>query len=159
MRSNPVGKACVNSPGVTVLASMGRRMSHPSITPGLMRRGCRLCSRASLCVVAVCASGSMSAHVHEATAWPVFRTDYCPVAMPPQSSTRWMGLWGRMYLGMVKRGEDGGVSLGGGLRGLGFPVGGVFGEIDAGQTGNDLVGCSEGGVAGSPPLARVFGKN
>jgi len=70
-----------------------------------------------------------------------------------------MGLWERMYLGMFARGEGGGVSLGEGRRGFGFPGGGVVGEIDAGQTGRGLVGCSKGEVVGGPPLARVFGKN
>ena len=48
MRYAPAGKACVNRTGVMVLASMGRRVSHPSIASRLRRRGCRLCSRASL---------------------------------------------------------------------------------------------------------------
>jgi hypothetical protein len=57
-----------------------------------------------------------------------------------------MGLWGRMYLiRMDTRGEEGGMSLGEGLRGLGVPVGGVCREIDVGQIGKGLVGCSEGG--------------
>ena len=51
------------------------------------------------------------------------------------------------------------MSFGGGREGLGIPVGGVRGEIDAGQNGKGLVGRSAGGVAGSPPLALVFGKN
>ena len=67
MRSTPAGNACVNIAGVIVLASMGMRVSHPSIASGGRRRGCRLCSRASLCVVAVWAFGSMSAHVYEST--------------------------------------------------------------------------------------------
>ncbi len=66
MRSTPDGKACGNKVVVNDRASMGRRMSHPSIAFRGRRLGCRLYSRASLCVVAVCASGSMSAHVHEA---------------------------------------------------------------------------------------------
>ena len=132
MRSTPARKTCVNSAGVIVLASLGRRVSQPSLASGGRRRRCRLCSRASLCVVAVCASGSMCAHVYDATAWPAFRTASSHGAMPPQSFTGWMSLWGRMSLGMVARGEDGGVSLGESLRGFGYPVGGVFGEIDAG---------------------------
>ena len=52
-----------------------------------------------------------------------------------------------------------GVSFGGGREGLGIPVGGVRGEIDAGQNGKGLVGRSAGGVAGSHPLSLVFGKN
>jgi hypothetical protein len=67
MRSTSVGKACVNKDGVMVCASMGRRVSHPSRASRERRMGCRLCSRVSLCVVAVWASGSMSAHVYEAT--------------------------------------------------------------------------------------------
>ena len=35
----------------------------------------------------------------------------------------------------------------------------MVGEIDAGQTRRGLVGCSEGEMAGGPPLARAFGKN
>jgi len=68
MRSTPAEKACVNSSGVMVLASIGRRVSHPSIASGGRRRGCRSLRRANLCEVAVCASGSMFAHVYEATA-------------------------------------------------------------------------------------------
>ncbi len=104
MRSTPAGKACVNSSGVMVLVSIERRVSQPFIASGGSRRGCRAWSRASLCDVAVCAFGSMSAHVYEATAWPDLRIASSLVAMPPQSSTRWMGLWGRIYLGMVVRG-------------------------------------------------------
>ena len=91
-------------------------------------------------MIAVCASGSMSTHVYEATAWPDLRTDSSSVSMPPHNSTRWMGLWGRMYLGMSVR-----AGFGGGLEGLGFPVSGVRGEIDAGQTEKGLIGCSTGG--------------
>ena len=108
MRSDPAGNACVNSAGVMVLATMGRRMPHPSIASKRRRRGCRLSSKASLYVVAVCASGSMSTHVYKATSWSALRTDSRHVAMPPHSSTRWMGLWGRMYLGMFARGSSGG---------------------------------------------------
>jgi hypothetical protein len=64
-----------------------------------------------------------------------------------------------MYLGMVARGEDEGVSLGEGLGGRGFPVGRVCGGIDAGQTGKDLVGCFEGVVKGRPPFVLMFRKN
>ena len=103
MRSTPAGEACVNSAGVVVLASMGRRVSHPSIASVGSRMGCRLCSRPSLCVVAVWAFWSMSAHVYKATAWPALKTPSSHVAMPPQSSTMWMGLWGRLNLGMVAR--------------------------------------------------------
>ena len=67
MRLTHDGKACVNKVGVMVRVSMGLRMSHPAIASRGRKLGCRLCSRASLCVAAVCASGSMSAHVHEAT--------------------------------------------------------------------------------------------
>ena len=66
MRTTPAGKAYVKRVGVMVLVSMGRRVSHPSIASWGKKRGCRLCSLASLCVVAVCASGSMSAHVYVA---------------------------------------------------------------------------------------------
>ena len=83
MRSTPAGKACVNKVGVMVRVSMGMRMSHPSIGSRGRRLGCRLCNLASLCVMAVCASGSMSAHVCEATARPALRTASSPVAMSP----------------------------------------------------------------------------
>jgi hypothetical protein len=121
MRSTSAGKACVNNAGVIVLASMGRRVSHPSIASGGRRRGCRLCNRPSLCVVAVWASGSTSAHVYEATACPALRIASSHVAMPPQSSTRCMGLWGRMYLGMFARAWGEGVSFGGDLEDIGIP--------------------------------------
>ena len=39
MRFTPAGKACVNNAGVIVLASMGRRVSHPYIPSGGSRRG------------------------------------------------------------------------------------------------------------------------
>ena len=68
MRSTLAGKACVNSSGVMVLASMGRRVYQPSIASGGSKRGCRLWRRAILCVVAVWTSGSMSAHMYNATA-------------------------------------------------------------------------------------------
>ena len=68
MRSTPAGKACVNSSEVMVLAFIGRRVTHPSVASGGSKRGCRAWRRASLCEVTVCASGSMSAHVYEATA-------------------------------------------------------------------------------------------
>ena len=141
MMSTPAGKACVNSSGVMVLASMGRRVSHPSIASGGSRRGCLSRRRASLCEMAVCASGSMSAHVYEATAWPDLRTASSYVAMPPHSSTKWMGLWGRMYLGMFAR-----AGFGGGLEGLGGSMGGVRGDMAAGQSGKGLMGRSAGGV-------------
>ena len=91
MTSTPAGKACMNSAGVMVLASMGRRVSHPNVASRGRRRGCRLCSHASLWVVAVCASGSVSARVYDVRAWPAFNIASSPVAMSPQSSTRWMG--------------------------------------------------------------------
>ena len=62
MRSTLAGKACVNSSGVMVLASMGRWVSHPSISSGGRSRGCRLCNHASLCVVVVWAFGSIYVH-------------------------------------------------------------------------------------------------
>jgi hypothetical protein len=40
----------------------------------------------------------MYAHVYEANAWPILSIVSIIVAMPPQSSTRWMGLWGRVHL-------------------------------------------------------------
>jgi len=57
MMSVPAGKACVNSTGVMVLVSMGRRVSHPSVAVRGRRSGYRLRSRVILCVVAACASG------------------------------------------------------------------------------------------------------
>jgi len=60
---------------------------------------------------------------------------------------------------MFARGEGEGVSLGEGRRGIGLSGGGTVGEIDAGQGGRGLVGCSEGEVGGGPPLARAVGKN
>jgi hypothetical protein len=146
MRSTLSGKAFVNSSVVIVLASMGRRVSHPSIASGGRRRGCRLCSRASLCDVVVRASGSMSAHVYEATAWPALKIASSIVAMPPQISTRWMGIRGRIYLGMLARAWGEGVSFGGCLEDFGMPNGGVRGDMAAGQTGKGLIGRSAGGV-------------
>ncbi len=110
MRSTPARKARVKSAGEIVRASTGRWVSHPSVASKERRRGCRLCSRPSLCVVAVCALGSRSVHVYEATTWLAFMIVSSHVAMPPPSSTRWMCLWGRMHLGMDARGEDEGVS-------------------------------------------------
>jgi hypothetical protein len=92
MRSTPAGKDFVNSSGAIVVASMGRRESQPSMGSGGRRKRCRLCGRASLCDVAVRSCWSMSAYVYEATAWPALRIASSLVAMPPQSSTRWMGL-------------------------------------------------------------------
>jgi len=66
-----------------------------------------LANLASLCVVAVWASGSMSVQVYEATSWPALSTASSHVAMPPHSSTKWMGLWGRVYLGMFDSGGRG----------------------------------------------------
>ena len=88
-----------------------------------------------MCEVAVCALGSMSTHVYEATAWPDLRTASSHVAMPPHSYTRWMGLWGRMYLWMSPR-----VGFGGCSEGRGGSLGGVHGGMAAGQTGKDLIG-------------------
>jgi len=79
--------------------------------------------------------------------------------MPPQSSTKLMGLWGRVYLGMRAREVGEGVSLDEGRRGFGFPGGRVVGEISAGQTREGLVGRVEGEVVGGPLLVRIFGKN
>ena len=146
MRSTPAGKACVNSSDVIVLASMGRRESQPSIASGGRRRGCRLWSRATLSDVAVWGSGYMSAHVYKATAWPALNSASSHVAMPPQSSTRWMGLRGRIYLGMFVRVWGEGVSFSGCLKDFGIPNGGVRGDMAAGQTGKGLVGRSAGGV-------------
>ena len=149
MKSTPAGKACVNSSGVMDLASMGKRVSHPSMASRGSRRGCRMWRRESLCEVAVCASGSMSTHVYDATTWPALRIDSSPVAMPPHNSTRWMGLWGRMYLGVSAR-----ASVGGCLEVRGGSMGGVRGDMAAGQTGKGLMGRSAGGckVVPSSPV-------
>ena len=66
MRTAPDGKACVNNARVMIRVSMGMRAFHPSIASWGMRLGCLLRSLASLCDVALCAFGSMSAHVYEA---------------------------------------------------------------------------------------------
>ena len=68
MTSPLTGKACVNSARVMVLMSMGRRVSYLTVASKGRRRGCGLCSRASLWVVAVYASTSVSAHVYDAIA-------------------------------------------------------------------------------------------
>ena len=104
MRSTPARKACVNNARVMVRVSTSRRAFHPSIASWGRRLGCLLRSLANLCDDAVCASGSMSAHVYEVTAWPALRTASCPVAMPPQSSTMCRGFEGRVYLGMFASG-------------------------------------------------------
>ena len=96
----------MNSAGVMVMASMGRRVSHPTAASDGRRRGCRLRIRASLWVVAVCASGSVSAHVYDAMTWTAFNTVFRREAMPPHRSTKWMGLCGKRYLGMHARGGD-----------------------------------------------------
>jgi hypothetical protein len=94
MTSIATGKACVNSVRVVVLVSMGRRVPHPGAAFAGRRSGYRMCSRMSLCDVASCASGSISDHGYDATAWPVFRNASSPVAIPPQSSTRCSGILG-----------------------------------------------------------------
>ena len=109
--------------------------------------------------MAVWASGSMSAHVYEATLWPAFRTASSPVAIPPQSSTRCRALGGMVYVGRdVMEGSEG-ASVGAGRGGLGRPAGGVLGEMGAGQVGRGLVCWIGGGVFGRPREALVFGKN
>ena len=97
--STPAGKACAKRAGVMVLMSIGNLVSHPLVASGGRRRGCRARSLARRWVVAVWASGSTSAQVYEATVWPAVRSASNPVAMPPQSSTRWMCLPGMSYLG------------------------------------------------------------
>ncbi len=154
MRSTPAGKVCVNSSGVMDLASMGRRVSHPSMACRGSRRGCRMWGRESLCEVAVRASGSMSTHVYDATSWPDLRIDYSPVAMTSHNSTKWMGLRGKMYLGVSAR-----ASVGGGLEVRGGTVGGVRGDTAAGQAGRGLMWGAASGVSGCPLVSRVFGNN
>jgi len=138
---DPSGEGMCDRAGVIVLASMGRQLSHRTVFSRGRRRECRLCSRASLWVVAVCVSGSVSAYVYDAIAWPAFNTASSPVAMPPQSSTRWMGHWRRRYFGMFARGGDEeAISMSKGLLVGGVPLGGVGGEIDASQMRIGLVG-------------------
>ncbi len=120
MRSTPAGKVYVNSARMILLAFMGRRVSHPSVASRKRMRGCRLCNRASLCVVAVCASGSMSDQVYETTAWLAFRSAANHVAMPPHSFTKWRGLWGIMYFGMATREEGDKMAMDEGVVGPGF---------------------------------------
>jgi hypothetical protein len=130
MTSTPAEKACEKRAGVMVLASIGMRGSHPEVASGGGRgegAGC----------VAMRGDGM----------WRYVRLG--PVAMPSQSSTRWMGLWGRWYLGMVTREECVEPSLGGGLGGPRGLLGGVYGGMVAGQAGMGLVGLSEGGGGGS----------
>jgi hypothetical protein len=139
MRSAHAGKACANMAGVMVPASMG--------------------SRDSLCIVPVCASGSMSAHVYEATSWPALRIASSLVVMPPQSSTKWMGLWGRVCLGMFASGAGEGWSLVEGRSVFVALGGGVVEETNVAQTGKGRVGRAEEEVSGGPSLACEFGKN
>jgi hypothetical protein len=60
----------------------------------------------------------------------------------------WMGLWGRMYLGVAARA---GLSFGGGLEGRCIAMGNVRGAMVAGQNGKGLIGRSAGGGVGSSP--------
>ena len=110
--------------------------------------------RESLCVVAVCASGSMSTHVYDATAWPDLRIDSSPVAMPPHNSTRWRGLRGRVYLGVSASAR-----VGVRLEVRGGSLGGVRGNMAAGQAGRGLMWGAASGVSGCPLVSLVFGKN
>jgi hypothetical protein len=117
----PAGKACVNSVGVMVLVSMGRRVSHPKIAVRGRRSGYRLRSRLSLFVVAACAAGSTSDHVYDGTAWPDFRNASSPVGIPPQSSTGCSDMLGSMNIGMFAREENVVKVLGTILGGLSAP--------------------------------------
>ena len=127
------------SSGVMVRVSLGRRVSHPQVASGGRRRGCRLWSLASLWVVAMWASGSMSAHVYEATLWPAFSNASNPVAIPPQSSTKWRALGGVVYVGRYFREGSARASVGVGRGGLCRPAGEVLGEMVAGQIGRGLI--------------------
>ena len=111
MKSTPARKACAHKAGLMVRVSMGRRVSHPSMASRGRRLGCLPWSLASLCAVAVWASGSMSVQVYEATSWPALSTASSHGAMLPHSSTKWMVLWGRVYLGMFDSGRWGGCPL------------------------------------------------
>ncbi len=113
-------------------------------------------SMASLWVVAVWASGSMSAQVYEATLWPAFRVASNLVAIPPQSSTRWRALGGMVYVGRDGSVGSAGASVGDGRGGLGRPAGGVLGEMVVGQIGRGLVCCIGGGMI-DRPLVCDFG--
>jgi len=67
---------------------------------------------------------------------------------------------GRKNLGIVVRMEDVRVSFDEDLEGLSFLVGGICGEIDAGQTRKGLVGYSEeGGCRVVPPVLLCSGSN
>ena len=109
--------------------------------------------------MAVCASGPMSTHVYEAYSWPALRIASSHVAMPQHISTKWMGLWGRVYLEMFVSMAGEGVSSSEGRRVFVALSGGVVGETDDGQTGKGRLGRAEGEVSGDPPLTREFGKN
>jgi hypothetical protein len=71
----------------------------------------------------------MPAHVYEATPWLALRTTSRHVAMPPHSSTKWMGLWGRVYLGMFASGAGEDLSLSEGRRVFIALGGGVVGVV------------------------------
>jgi hypothetical protein len=62
-----------------------------------------MCPRYILCDVALFASGSKYDHVYEATAWPPFRNASSQVAIPSQSSTKCIGLWGSRNTGVFAR--------------------------------------------------------
>ncbi len=109
--------------------------------------------------MAVCASGSMSAHVYEAIESPAFRAASSPVAIPPQNSTMYRGLCGIEYRGSCARVAVGYSSPAEILGGPGVPSGGVWGDIVAGQVGMGLGGDPAGMVVGPPVLASVAGKN
>ena len=106
MTSIPMGNSCVNSDGVMALVSTGRRVSHPRVAVRGRRIGCRSRSRRNLCVVAACASESISNHVYDVTEWPDAKNTSISVAIPPQSSTRCSGLLGSMSSGMFGRDGD-----------------------------------------------------
>jgi hypothetical protein len=158
-KSTLAGKACANKAGDMVRASMGRRVSHPSIASSERRLGCRPWSLASLCAVAVWVSGSISAHVYEATSWLALRIASSLVAMPPHSSTMLMGLRGKVYLGMFASGAGEGVSSVEDRKVFAAFRGGVVREIYVGQTGKGRIGSPEREVCGDPPRAFEIGKN
>ncbi len=64
-----------------------------------------------------------------------------------------------VYVGRIVREGSAGASVGVGLGGLGRPIGGVIGEMVAGQIGRGIVCCIGGGVIDRPLLVLVFGKN
>ena len=100
-----------------------------------------------MCDVAVRATGSMTVQEYETASWPAYSTASSLGAMPPHSSTKWMGLRGRVYLGMFASGTGEGVFSVKGRRVFVALGGGVVKESEAGQTGKGRVIMAEGKVS------------